>query len=93
MAYYKGQGGRRKGSKNKRTDLFRLCEEKKINVFSEMLDIAMNELDPDKKFSKLKDCAIYLYSKPKDESDISDFTPEEIRDYIMSAASNEPKAG
>lgn len=75
------RGGRKPGTKNKRTDLFSLCDEKKINVFSEMLDMAMNEQDPDKKFRKFKDLAEYLYFKPKDPGDVN-LTPEQVREMI-----------
>ncbi len=61
--------------------LHALCSEKKINVFEEMLDIAMAEPIPDKRFSKFKELAIYLYARPKDLGD-TQFTPEQIRELI-----------
>lgn len=88
------RGGRKKGTKNKRTDLFRKCDEVGLDVFVRMLEIALEyKNQPDKQWPKLVILAQYLYSKPKDESDISDFTPEEIREYIMQSVKNEPNAG
>ncbi len=58
-----------------------LCSEKKINVFEEMLDIAIAEAIPDKRFTKFKELAQYLYAKPKDLGD-TQFTPEQIRQLI-----------
>lgn len=81
--YYKGQGGRPKGAKGKRTDLHALCEKHGINVFEAMITLAMSEQDPDKQFNKYKECAAYLYSKPKEELDLSKFTPQEIREYVL----------
>ncbi len=58
-----------------------LCAEKKIDVFAEMLDIAMAEDKPDKRFNKMKELAQYLYAKPKELGDIQ-LTPEQVRDLI-----------
>jgi hypothetical protein len=59
-------GGRQKGSVNKSTQaLFDLCAKKKIDVFEAMLDLAITELDRDKKFDKLSQIAHYLYPKRK----------------------------
>jgi hypothetical protein len=87
------RGGRKKGTKNKRTDLFRKCDEVGLDVFTRMLEIAIKYQDePTKQWPKLIVLAQYLYAKPKDESDISDFSPEEIREYIMRAV-DEQKSG
>ena len=65
----KGQpksGGRKPGSLNKKTeDLMLICEEKGINVFEAMVELAINEENTDKKFDRLKEVAQYLYSKRK----------------------------
>lgn len=59
-------GGRQKGTPNKKTDLFRMCEERGICVFTELLNGAASEDDPDKRFLKFKDIAPYLYAKKKE---------------------------
>lgn len=75
------RGGRPKGTKNKKTDLFRKCDDLKVDVFEEMLILAMNEAIPDKRFNRFKALAEYLYAKPKDQGDIQ-LGPEEIREMI-----------
>lgn len=87
------RGGRKKGTKNKRTDLFAKCERVGLDVFERLLTLALEARDTKGEWTKLSKLAEYLYSKPKEESDISDFSPEEIREYIMSAVNSEPKAG
>lgn len=59
-------GGRTKGTLNKKTeDLMAICEAKGINVFEAMVELAVTEKHPDKKFHKLTEVATYLYSKRK----------------------------
>lgn len=82
MAYFKGQGGRPKGAKNKRTDLFAKCDLHKVDVFEECLLIAMNEAIPDKRFSKFMKLAEYLYARPKDDGE-RQLTADEIREWIQ----------
>lgn len=93
MPFQKGHprfGGRKKGSESLRA----LCEGKGVNPFVEMLELAMAETDMDKKFYKLKELLPYLHAKPKeDEMDLSKFTPEQIRAYVMGLVENEPKSG
>lgn len=60
-------GGRPKGS----VSLQSKCKQMGIDVFEEMLRIALLEKDIDKKFSKLTVLSQYLYSKPKDELDVN----------------------
>lgn len=61
-----------------------ICTEHNIDVFEEMLLLALAEQVPDKRFNKFRDLAQYLYAKPKDEMDLTKFTPEQIRAYIVS---------
>lgn len=75
------RGGRQKGSKNKKTDLFAKCEKMSVDVFEEMLIIAMDEAIPDKRFSKFKALAEFLYARPKDQGEVN-LGPEEIREMI-----------
>lgn len=75
------RGGRQKGSKNKKTDLFAKCDEMKVDVFSELLEIAMNESVLDKRFTKFHKLAEFLYAKPKDTGEVQ-LGPEEIREMI-----------
>lgn len=90
MAFYKGQGGRPKGAKGKRTDLHAKCAEIGIDVFTELLEMANSEIDPHKRFNKFKELAAYLYARPKEEMDLNQFTPEEIRDYLISLVKSVP---
>lgn len=70
--------GRPVGSKNKKTNLFAMCEEMGIDVFKEMLQGAAAEIDPDKRFNKFKEIAPYLYAKKKETE--HKFTPEQLLD-------------
>lgn len=81
MAYFKGQGGRPKGAKNKKTDLHAKCEAIGLDVFERMLEIAKAEPDTKKQWPKLVQLAQYLYAKPKDEGDIQ-LTPDQVREMI-----------
>lgn len=76
-----------------RADPSLICTEHGIDVFEEMLIIALVETNPDKRFSKFKELAPYLYAKPKDEMDLSKFTPEQIRVYIKSLNEYQPRTG
>lgn len=92
MAYFKGQGGRKKGTKNKSTDLHAKCARLDVDVFEEMLKLAINT-DAKKqqsKFSRFAKCAEYLYSRPKDTGE-SELTAEQIREWIRENNAN--KAG
>lgn len=75
------RGGRQKGSKNKRTDLFSKCESVGLDVFTRMLELAIKYKDTDKEWAKLKELAQYLYAKPKDSGE-QDLTPEQVREMI-----------
>lgn len=87
------RGGRPRGTKNKRTDLHAACDRMEINVFEEMLlEVKRLPLGEQSRFNKLVQCAQYLYSKPKDEMDLNQFTPEEIRDYLVSLVKNVPSS-
>lgn len=88
MAYFKGQGGRPKGSKNVKTNLHAKCEKIGLDVFERMLELAMKDRDKLGEWGKLRELAVYLYAKPKDEMDLNQFTPEEIRDYLVSLVKN-----
>lgn len=73
MGFQKGHKlspGRPHGSKNKRTNLFAICEEMGIDVFKEMVTMAVMEVDPEKRFSKMRDIAPYLYAKQKESTHI-----------------------
>ena len=71
-------GGRQAGTPNKKTNLFALCEEKGINVFEEMLSIAMTTLDPITRFGMLKEIVCYLHAKKKEVLNLSDTPVEEL---------------
>lgn len=58
--------GRRKGTPNKRTALHDICEGHGLNVFDEMVKIAAQEKDKDKRFDKMERIAPYLYAKQKE---------------------------
>lgn len=75
------RGGRPKGTKNKKTDLFRKCDEIGVDVFTELLTIAHSEPIPDKRFSKFHKLAEFLYAKPKDQGEV-ELTPEQVREMI-----------
>lgn len=75
--------GRPVGSKNKKTNLFAMCEELKVDVFREMLQGAANETDADKRFIKFKEIAPYLYAKKKDiEITIEEFNDDEFEHEV-----------
>lgn len=86
------RGGRQKGAKNKKTDLHRKCDELNVDVFTELLTIAMAETDSNRRFNKFKELAAYLYAKPKDEGDVQ-LTPEQIREMIREWSSHDQQAG
>lgn len=88
MAFRYGQGGRPKGSKNKRTDLHAICVKHDVNVFEEMLIIAMKteENKENLKFNRFAKIAEWLYARPK-EMEISE---DQVRTYLELVA-NEPK--
>jgi hypothetical protein len=75
------RGGRPRGTKNKKTDLFRKCDEVGLDVFTRMLELAVKYKDTEKEWPKLKELAQYLYAKPKDEGE-QNLTPEQIREMI-----------
>lgn len=83
MPYFKGQGGRPKGAKNARTDLHAKCTRVGLDVFERLLELALKAKDQKGEWNKLMSLAKYLYSLPKDEMDLNQFTPEEIRDYLI----------
>lgn len=75
------RGGRKPGSKNKRTDLFAKCDKIGVDVFEELLELAHGEPIPDKRFSKFFKLAEFLYAKPKDQGEVQ-LTADEIREWI-----------
>lgn len=59
-------GGRQKGTPNKKTqELHEMCEKMGLNVFEGMIQIAIEDKDPDTRFDKLERIAPYLYPKRK----------------------------
>lgn len=89
MAFKYGQGGRRKGSKNKNTDLFSLCEKEQINVFKEMLlEIKAMDIGESGRFNKLSQCAQYLYAKPKEV----EVTTEQVRAHLESVVDDSERS-
>lgn len=81
MAFKRGHKlspGRKKGSKNKRTDLFALCEELGVDVMREMITLASEEPDKELRFSKLRDIAPYLYARKKEVLNLADQPVEEL---------------
>lgn len=57
--------GRKPGTPNKKTqDLFRICEERGLNVFESMVELALEAVD-EVKFNRLREIAQYLYPKRK----------------------------
>ena len=81
------RGGRPRGTKNKKTDLFRKCDEMKVDVFEELLTLANGELIPDKRFNKFFKLAEFLYAKPKDQGEV-ELTPEQVREMIKEWSQN-----
>lgn len=82
MPYYKGQGGRPPGAKNKRTDLHAKCDKVGLDVFERLLELALAHRDSEEEWGKLIQLAQYLYARPKDEGDIGKLTPEQVRELI-----------
>lgn len=80
-------GGRKRGSLNLQTK----CDEVGIDVFKRMLELAQEEIDPDKEFYRLEKIAQYLYAKPKDELDFSKLTPEQIRESLLGIVDDEER--
>ncbi len=70
--------GRPAGSKNRKQDLFAICDAKGINLFEEQLTAAMMEKDPDKRFSKFSELLPYVYAKKREVLNLEDHTPEEL---------------
>lgn len=69
MAALKGgkrYGGRAKGTPNKKTQtLMELCEQKGINPFEGLIDLALSTLDDGLRFQCHKELCQYLYPKRK----------------------------
>ena len=68
MAFQKGKpktGGRTKGTPNKATPLFAVCEEVELDVFKEMVLIAKRQSDDVIQFGMLRDIAPYLHARKK----------------------------
>lgn len=83
------RGGRKRGTKNKKTNLFALCEEEQINVFREMLlEVKEMPRGAQGRFRKLAECAAYLYAKPKD----MDITPEQVREHLEAIADDSERS-
>jgi hypothetical protein len=81
MARPKGSpklGGRQKGTPNKKTNLFAICDEVGLNVFKEMVTLASLAIEPNDRFSKLRELAPYLYAKKKEVLNLDDHTVEEL---------------
>ena len=81
MPFVKGHkkvGGRKPGSPDKKRDLFAKCEAKGIDIFDEMLEIALTTIDPSARFNMLRDMASYLYPKRKEVLNLTDHSPEEL---------------
>lgn len=78
------RGGRPKGTKNKKTDLFRKCDLHNVDVFEELLLIAVNESVPDKRFQKFYKLADFLYARPKDQGE-QELTADDVREWIRQA--------
>jgi hypothetical protein len=89
MAYFKGQGGRPKGAKNKSTDLHSKCQRLNVDVFEEMLAIAMATEKPQSRFNRFAKCAEYLYGRPKDSGEVV-ITPEMIREWMREQNAKPP---
>jgi hypothetical protein len=75
------RGGRPKGTKNKRTDLFSKCEKVGLDVFERLLELAIANKGQPGEWRALMDLAQYLYFKPKDPGDVT-MTPEQVRELI-----------
>jgi len=59
-------GGRKKGSKNKKTEeLFEICARKKLTPFEALIDLALSTDDEGIKLGALKELCQYLYPKRK----------------------------
>lgn len=76
------RGGRKPGTKNKRTDLHAKCESVGLDVFSRMLELAMAARDTDEEWGKLRELASYLYAKPKE----IELTADQVRSFLENAA-------
>lgn len=75
------RGGRKKGSKNKATDLHAKCTEVGLDVFSRLLELAVLNRDTPTEWSSLMGLVPYLYAKPRDSGE-SELTAEQIREWI-----------
>lgn len=71
-------GGRKAGAVNKRTDLFQKCDARGIDVFDEMLSIALTTTDATIRFGMLRDIAGWLYAKKKEVLNLNDHSADEL---------------
>lgn len=81
MGFQKGHKlakGRPVGSKNKRTDLFAVCDEKGIDLFKEALTIALTTQEPAARFGMIKELLPYVYPKKKEVLNLADTPVEEL---------------
>ena len=60
-----------------------ICKKNKIDIFEQALKIAISDKDEDSKFKKLMDLIPYVHAKVKEEASLSNFTPEQIREYVL----------
>ncbi len=79
------RGGRKKGSKNRNTDLHAKCAEMNVDVFKEMLTMALEENDKSKRFNRFKELAQYLYAKPKEV----ELSADQVTAYLEAVANND----
>lgn len=76
------RGGRKPGTKNKRTDLHAKCESVGLDVFSRMLELALAAQNTPHEWGKLKELAQYLYAKPKEV----ELSADQVRTYLEAVA-------
>lgn len=82
--------GRPLGSKNKRTDLFAICDEKGVDLFQEALTIALTTTDTDKRFGMIKELLPYVYPKKKEVLNLADTPVEELLNVAEQKLKDEP---
>lgn len=72
-------GGRKPGTPNKKTQLINKCEAKGIDVFDEMLSIAVTTTDLKERFYMFKEIICYLYPRQREVTmTLEDYSDEQF---------------
>jgi hypothetical protein len=88
-------GGRQKGTPNKKRSLEEVCEEKGIDPFAALLEMAQDQSDKHLRFQALKEVCQYLYPKRKtlehsgeiNTNPYADYSLEELEEMVKNGRS------